>query len=118
MYQPNELEIYNVLNYFISDISQEELESYIITSLQTLSPLCNRVLLSLLADTEFTTCNNEILSLVLPYVRSIDKRIAQTSSSFLLICSGIKGQGLLNDLLLEGDIPHTSLIKGIISLLT
>lgn len=80
-------------------------------------PLANsQILLAALSDAEFSTSNEYLLNCVSSFIKSDDKRLAQTAATFLLTCGGNLGKIFLSQLLTQ-ELPHLQLIQGINKLL-
>lgn len=75
-----------------------------------------RILLAALSDAGFSTSNEYLLNCVSSFIKSEDKRLAQTAATFLLTCGGNLGKILLSQLLTQ-ELPHLQLIQGINKLL-
>lgn len=75
-----------------------------------------RILLAALSDADFSTSNEYLLHFVSSFIKSDDKRLAQTAATFLLTCGGKLGRIFLSQLLAQ-ELPHLQLIQGINKLL-
>jgi hypothetical protein len=84
--------------------------------LQSIPFSSSRILLAALSDAEFSTSNEYLLHFVSSFIKSDDKRLAQTAATFLLTCGGDFGKILLSQLLTQ-ELPHRQLIQGINKLL-
>jgi hypothetical protein len=84
--------------------------------LQSIPFSSSRILLSALSDADFSTSNEYLIHFVSSFIKSDDKRLAQTAATFLLTCGGDLGKIFLSQLLTQ-ELPHLQLIQGINKLL-
>lgn len=86
--------------------------------IQGIPLVSSRILMAALSDAEFSTINGSLLSSVSSFLKSTDKRLAQTAATFLLTCGGTPGRNFLWQVLSTQELPHSQLIKGISDLLS
>lgn len=86
--------------------------------LQKMPLMSSRILMATLSDAELSTSNESLLYSVSSFLKSTDKRLAQTAAIFLLICGGTLGKELLLQGLSTQKLPHVKLIQGISKLLS
>lgn len=84
--------------------------------LQSIPFSSSRILLAALSDADFSTSNEYLINFVSSFIKSNDKRLAQTAATFLLTCGGNLGKIFLSQLLTQ-ELPHLQLIQGINKLL-
>ena len=102
---------------WMEDASTAEENNFAI-HLNNLSTKGSHILLSALADAEVQIGSEQLLHTIAGFLRSDDKRLAQSSAVCLLRCGGTLGEKLLRVQLWNPDsLPHVQLILGTINLL-
>lgn len=98
--------------------ASHEYQTFFAGYIQTV-PLKNvRILMAALSDAEFSTDNGSLIASVSSFVKSTDKRLAQTAATFLLTCGGSLGRDFLFQVLATQELPHSRLVRGISELLS
>lgn len=77
----------------------------------------SRVLIAALSDASFTTENLELIDCIASFLKSNDRRLAQTATVFLVLCGGDAGTKLLNQTIKSEHLPCLPLVCGIKDLL-
>jgi hypothetical protein len=95
----------------------DEYHVLIVSYLNNLPLLPKRILLAALSDAEFLTENEELIYFAGSFLKSSDKRLAQTTANFLLTCCKESGKTLLKKTLDNEEIPHSRFVKGIVELI-
>lgn len=96
----------------------DECQTFLASYIQVIPPTSSRILLAALSNAEFSNSNESLLTSVSLFLKSSDKRLAQTAAAFLLTCGGALGRDFLFQILSTQELPHSQLIKGIIELLS
>lgn len=78
----------------------------------------SRILIAALSDAGFSTSNTNLLRSVSLFLKSTDKRLAQSAATFLITCGETLGESLLQQALSNQELPHLQLIRGISELLS
>jgi hypothetical protein len=113
----NLYEISSLIAEWLMDASHEY-QTFFAGYIQTV-PLKNvRILMAALSDAEFSTDNGSLIASVSSFVKSTDKRLAQTAATFLLTCGGSLGRDFLFQVLATQELPHSRLVRGISELLS
>lgn len=77
-----------------------------------------RILISAFSDAELTINNQYLLYQIGSFVKSSEKRLAQSAAACLLTSGGNLGRKILGDMLEHENLPHRQLIQGISKLLS
>ncbi|MEA5466150.1 hypothetical protein [Leptothoe sp. PORK10 BA2] len=95
-----------------------EYQTFFAGYIQTIPSKSVRILIAALSDAEFSTDNSSLVASVSSFIKSTDKRLAQTAAAFLLICGGSLGKDFLFQVLATQELPHSQLVRGISKLLS
>jgi hypothetical protein len=110
-------QISNLVAEWLMD-APNEYQTFFAGYIQNIPLMSSRILMAALSDAEFSTGNGSLLSSVSSFLKSTDKRLAQTAATFLLTCGGSLGSNFLLQTLSTQELPHSQLIKGISELLS
>lgn len=118
--QESESALYEVSNSVAEWLidAPNEYQTFFTRYIQTIPLMSRRILIAALSDAEFSTNNESLLSSVSLFLKSTDKRLAQTAATFLLTCGGTLGKEILGVVLSKEEVPHSQLVKGISELLS
>jgi len=87
-------QISNLVTEWLMDASNEY-QTFLAGYVQGIPLMSSRILMAALSDAEFSTSNGSLLSSVSSFLKSTDKRLAQTAATFLLTCGGTLGRNFL-----------------------
>jgi len=87
-------QISNLVTEWLIDASNEY-QTFLAGYVQGIPLMSSRILMAALSDAEFSTSNGSLLSSVSSFLKSTDKRLAQTAATFLLTCGGTLGRNFL-----------------------
>lgn len=110
-------QISNLIAEWLMD-APSEYQTFFARYIQDKPLMSSRLLLAALSDAEFSTSNGSLLSTASSFLKSTDKRLAQTAATFLLTCGGTLGRNFLWQTLSTQELPHSQLVKGISELLS
>lgn len=110
-------QISNLVAEWLMD-APNEYQTFFAGYIQDIPLINSRILMAALSDAEFSTSNRRLLSSVSSFLKSTDKRLAQTAATFLLTCGGTLGRDFLWQTLSTQELPHSQLVKGISELLS
>ncbi|PZV12123.1 MAG: hypothetical protein DCF22_13035 [Leptolyngbya sp.] len=110
-------EISNLVAEWLMDAPQEY-QNFFAKYIRAIPLMSSRILMAALSDAEFSTNNGSLISSVSSFLKSTDKRLAQTAATFLLTCGGTLGRDFLWQTLSTQELPHSQLVKGISELLS
>ncbi|NEP61007.1 MAG: hypothetical protein F6K31_29170 [Symploca sp. SIO2G7] len=115
--ESNLYEISSLVAEWLMD-APNEYQKFFADYIQNIPLKSDRILIAALSDAEFSTSNESLLASVSTFLKSSDKRLAQTAAVFLLTCGDTLGRDFLFQILSTQELPHSQLIKGISELLS
>lgn len=115
--ESNLYEISSLVSEWLVD-APKEYQTFFASYIQAIPPKSARILIADLSNAEFSTNNGSLLASVSSFLKSTDKRLAQTAAAFLLTCGDTLGRDFLFQMLSTQELPHSQLIKGISELLS
>ena len=95
-----------------------EYQTFFASYIQSIPPTSARIIIAALNNAEFSNTNESLLASVSFFLKSSDKRLAQTAAAFLLTCGDALGKDFLFQILSTQELPHSQLIRGITELLS
>lgn len=118
--QTSERELYEIASLVAEWTIDAPIEYQILLAvhIQNTCTVSSRILMAVLSDIEFSTKSKILLDSASLFLKSADKRLAQTAATFLIICGGDLGKSILQKTLSsQQDLHHFTLIQGISKLL-
>lgn len=115
--ETNLYEVASSIAEWLIDASNED-QTLLAAYLHKMPLQSSRILMAALSDAEFTTINETLLHSASSFLKSADKRLAQTAATFLITCGETLGKSLLQQALSNQELPHLQLIRGISELLS
>ncbi|MBE9155814.1 hypothetical protein IQ265_03050 [Nodosilinea sp. LEGE 06152] len=115
--ESNLYETSSLMTEWLMDASHEY-QTFFAGYIQAIPSTSAQILIAALSDAEFSTGNDSLLASVSLFLKSTDKRLAQTASIFLLTCGGTLGGDILSQILSTQELPHSQLVRGISELLS
>jgi hypothetical protein len=107
----------NLVTEWLMDAPNEH-QTFFARYIRDIPLISSRILMATLSDEEFSTSNGNLLSSVSSFLKSTDRRLAQTAATFLLTCGGTLGKDFLWRTFSTQELPHSQLVKGISELLS
>ncbi len=115
--ESNLYEIADLVAEWLMD-APNEYQTFFASYIQGIPPTSARIIIAALNNAEFSNTNESLLASVSFFLKSSDKRLAQTAAAFLLTCGDALGKDFLFQILSTQELPHSQLIRGIIELLS